>query len=147
MGHSVTHWVYFYFWHYRVTLETFDLCDISSEWWRNMTWPIFWQFLNCGQFWMILDNAGQFWTILDNFWWFFTILTPETIETIFDNFDNWKDSPVDLWHLRHRLQFWQLKTWIHDNHFYLTIKSDTGQHSQFLRCFSLEKMTIDCRSY
>ena len=29
----------------------------------------------------------------------------------------------------------QLRTWIHDNLCYLTIKSDTGQHSQFLRCF------------
>ena len=37
-----------------------------------------------------------------------------------------------MWHLRHLLQFWQLKTWIHDNLFCLAIKSDTGQHSQFL---------------
>ena len=37
--------------------------------------------------------------------------------------------------LRHWLQFWQLRTWIHDNLCYLTIKSDPGQHSQFLRCF------------
>ena len=28
-----------------------------------------------------------------------------------------------------------MKTWIHDNLFYLTIKNDTGQHSQFSRCF------------
>ena len=48
----------------------------------------------------------------------------------------WKDSPGDLWHLRHWLQFWQLSTWIHDNLCYLTIKSETGQHSQFLRCFN-----------
>ena len=41
----------------------------------------------------------------------------------------------DLWHLRHWLQFWQLRTWIHDNLCYLTINCDTGQHSQFLRCF------------
>lgn len=43
----------------------------------------------------------------------------------------------DLRHLRHWLQFWQLKSWIHDNLCYLEIKSDTGQHSQFLRCFTL----------
>ena len=43
-------------------------------------------------------------------------------------------NPTDLWHLRHWLQFWQLRTWIHDNLCHLTIKSDTGQHSQFLRC-------------
>ena len=37
--------------------------------------------------------------------------------------------------LRHWLQFWQLRTWIQDNLCYLTINCDTGQHSQFLRCF------------
>ena len=50
---------------------------------------------------------------------------------------NDKDNPRDLWHLRHWLQFWELRTWIHGNLCYLTIKSDTGQHSQFLRCFHL----------
>ena len=45
-----------------------------------------------------------------------------------------KTQSQDLWHLRHWLQFLQLRTWIHDNLCYLTIKSDTGQHSQFLRC-------------
>ena len=48
---------------------------------------------------------------------------------------NDKDNPRYLWHLGHWLQFWQLITWIHDNLCYLTIKSDTEQHSQFLRCF------------
>ena len=46
-----------------------------------------------------------------------------------------KSDPSDLWHLRHWLHFWQLRTWFLDNLCYLTIKSDTGQHSQFLRCF------------
>ena len=32
---------------------------------------------------------------------------------------------------------------IHDNLFYLTIKSDTGQHSQFLRCFITRKSEIE----
>ena len=32
-------------------------------------------------------------------------------------------------------KFWQLRTWSRDNLCYLTFKSDTGQHSQFLRCF------------
>ena len=45
-----------------------------------------------------------------------------------------KSDPSDLWHLRHWLHSWQLKTWIHDNLCYLTIKSDTRQHSGFLRC-------------
>ena len=48
-----------------------------------------------------------------------------------------KSDPSDLWHLRHWLHFWQLRTWFLDNLCYLTIKSDTGQHSQFLRCFFL----------
>ena len=30
---------------------------------------------------------------------------------------------------------WQLRTWINENLCYLKIKSDTGQHSQFLWCF------------
>ena len=47
---------------------------------------------------------------------------------------NRKDNPGDVWHLRLWLQFWQLRTWIHDNICYLTINCDTGQHSQFLRC-------------
>ena len=38
----------------------------------------------------------------------------------------------DIWHW---LQYWQLRTWIYDNLCYLTINCDTGQHSQFLRCF------------
>ena len=41
----------------------------------------------------------------------------------------------NLWHLRHWLQHWQLRTWNHDNLCYLTINCDTGQHSQFLQCF------------
>ena len=48
-----------------------------------------------------------------------------------------QNNPGDLRHLRHWLQFWQLGNWIHDNLWYLTIKSDSGQHSQFLRCFIL----------
>ena len=33
---------------------------------------------------------------------------------------------------------WQLRTWIHDNHCYLSIICDTGQHSQSLRCSQCE---------
>ena len=50
-----------------------------------------------------------------------------------------QDNPGDLWHLRHWLQFWQLRTWIHDNFCYMTIKSDSGQHSQFLRCLAVQR--------
>ena len=45
-----------------------------------------------------------------------------------------QDNPADLWQLRRWLQFLQLRTRIHDNLCYLTIKSDSGQHLQFLRC-------------
>ena len=48
----------------------------------------------------------------DNFWWQFLIFS------IFF-------STCDLWHLRHWLQYWQLRTWIHDNLCYLTINCDT----------------------
>ena len=36
---------------------------------------------------------------------------------------------------RHWLQSWLLRIWIHENYYELTIKSGTGQHLQFLRCF------------
>ena len=41
---------------------------------------------------------------------------------------------VQCQYLRHWLQYWQLRTWIHDNLCYQTIRSGTGQHSEFLRC-------------
>ena len=75
-------------------------------------------------------------TIVDNFWQILTIDDNfHNLDNCFCHFDNWKYNPGDLWNLRHWLQFWQLRTWIHDNLCYLTINCDTGQHSQFLRCF------------
>ena len=51
----------FYFWHYRVTLETCDLWDIWSEWWGNMTCPTFLQFWTFGwkfwQFWQFSEET------------------------------------------------------------------------------------------
>ena len=82
------------------------------------------------------DKFWQFWQFVDNLFWQF--LTSLTIFNNVDHFDNWKDNPGDLWHLRHWLQFWQLRTWIHDNLCYLTLNCDTGQHSQFLRCLSFK---------
>ena len=58
-----------------------------------------------------------------------------------------QDNPAFLWHLRHWLQFLQLKNWIHYNICYLTIKSDTGQHSQFLRCLIQEFVEPMSRCY
>ena len=54
----------------------------------------------------------------------------DNVRSVRDKYD------VCLWHLRHWLQFWQLRTWIYDNLCYLTINCDTGQHSQFLLCFN-----------
>ena len=109
----------------------------------------------------IFDNFGhfqqswQFLTIFNNLkicWQFLTILAILTILTFFylqfwqfltidNNFDNsdncfchfdiWKDNPGDLWHLRHWLQFWQLRTWIHDNFvtWQLRVTLDSIRHS------------------
>ena len=109
--------------------------------WQFLTIPtIFDNFLL--QFWTIstifnnVDNFQQSWhflTIFTNFWQFWQL---RTIEDNFDNsfyhFDNLKDNPGDLWHLRHWLQ---LRIWIHNNFCYLTINFNTGQHSQYLQCF------------
>ena len=46
-----------------------------------------------------------------------------------------KDNPTDIWD--NGGKFWQLRTSIHDNFCYPTIKSDTGQQSQFLQCLNL----------
>ena len=41
---------------------------------------------------------------------------------------------------RHWLQLWLLRTWILDNHYYLTNNCDTGQYSQFLLCFNTNSL-------
>ena len=83
----------FYFWHYRVTLETCDLWDIWSEGWGNMTWPTFLQcFDNFDNFWTFFDNFLTFFTIfnnVDDFWQFWPF---STILTIFDNLNNFRQS-------------------------------------------------------
>ena len=57
--------------------------------------------------------------------------------TIFDDiekiFDNWKDSPGDLT-FETLITILTIENLNSDNHSYLTINCDTGQHSQFLRC-------------
>ena len=107
-----------------------------------MTWPTFWkkitffvvdnfqQFWQFWQFWQLLtifdslDNFGEFLhflrvlTIFDNFWQFWQFWQ---FFTNFDSFDNF----LEFWHF---WEFWQFLT-------ILTI-FDTGQHSQFLRCFA-----------
>ena len=50
------------------------------------------------------------------------------------NFDNWKDSLGDLT-FETLITILTIENLNSVNHFYLTINCDTGQHSQFLRCF------------
>ena len=117
-----------------MTLETCDLWDIWSDFLMTIFMTIFdnfddnfsWQFL------MTIFDANfllQFLMTIfeDNFWWQFS--------ANFQIFKKFSDFWKFLWHLRHWLHFWQLRTWIQANLCYLTINCDTGQHSQFLRCF------------
>ena len=99
----------------RAIPENCDLWDIWSEWWGDMTWPK-----------TQTKTKTKTMTMTNTFR---EHLQRGILETC--------DNPTDLWHLSHWLQFRQLRTWIDDNFCYLTINCDTGQHSQFLRCFSL----------
>ena len=136
---SLTHWLthsqYFYFW--RTKSDPRDLWPLRpgefsdfrrifrfSENFQNFGefsdfWRIFW-FLEDFQ---IFGRFSDFWKI---FWFLEDFL-------IFGRFSGFWTIPR---HLRHCLQFWQLRTWIHDNFCCLTINCDTEQHSQFLRCFN-----------
>ena len=146
------HFEYFgQFWQHLTILRVFD---IFRQFWQYL---IFFTNLtivdNFDNALTILDHCNNFWqfclTILDYFdidWQFWPLLTIWTMLVNFDHFldffgsfDNFeqndKDNPADFWHQRQWLQFWQLKTWIHDNLCHLRIKSDTDQYSHFLRCF------------
>ena len=74
-----------------------------------------------------------FWQFLMTIFWWQYLMTYRQFLTI-------GKTVLETWHLRHWLQLWQLWTCIHDNLCYLTIKSDTGQHSQFLRCFTRDAL-------
>ena len=50
-------------------------------------------------------------------------------------FDNWKDSTGDLT-FETLITILTIDNLNSDKHSYLTINRDTGQHSQFLRCFT-----------
>ena len=68
-----------------------------------------------------------------------TIFDDNFLMTIFDDietiFDNWKDSPGDLT-FETLITILTIENLNSVNHSYLTINCDTGQHSQFLRCFT-----------
>ena len=106
-----------FWWQFLMTI--FD----DNSWWQFLV-----TFFGDNFLWKFLMTFDIFWwqflmTIVDNFWRFVHFLTIFlsflTTETI-DKF--WK--------------FWQLRTWIHDNLWYLTLNCDTGQHLQFLRCLN-----------
>ena len=71
----------------------------------------------------------------DNFYDNFLMTIIDGIETIFDN---WKDSPGDLT-LETLITILTIENLNSDNHSYLAINCDTGQHSQFLRCLDCLK--------
>ena len=121
------------FWQFSTMLTIFDNFQ--------QYWFLFWQ---CLQFLTILtifdnfDKFGQFWPFLQ-FWQFLTI---QTIDNLFNNFDN---CFFPFWQLKRQswiivkfetliinLTIENLNSW---QYFSLTFNCDTGQHSQFLRCF------------
>ena len=98
----------------RAVPQTCDLCDILQERWGDMTWHK-------------------------------KTMTKTNTKTKTNTVREYPErDPRDLWDLRHWLQFWQLGTWFHDNLCYLTIKCDTGQHSQFLRCLLKDSCIVQC---
>ena len=142
----------------RATLETCDLRDIWSEWWGDMTWP-----KKDNDKARYKDKEKD--NVKDiqrapsksdprDLWHLQHLIRVMRRHDQTKKRDNYNDKyrdkdkyilrvpsesdPRELWDLRHWLQFWQLRTWIHDNLCYLRIKSDTGQHSKFLRCFLLQ---------
>ena len=144
------------FWEHllRAILKTFDLWDICSEWWGDMTWQKKIdkdKYKDNDKDKDILrtppkSNPRDLWPLKH----LFRVMrrhdmTKKNYKDKYKDKDKDKDKDKvkdilsnlrDLWHLRHWLQFWQLRTWIHDNLCHLTINCDTGQHSQFLRCFA-----------
>ena len=94
-----------------------------------------WPFRNFWQFWQIL-------TIFDNFWKFLKI---------FDNVFRFAESFQifgeflwpETWHLRHWLHFWQLRTTIWTITLWPLNREWWWQHSQFLRCFYIGKISRD----
>jgi len=114
----------------RAILETCDLWDIWSGWWGDMAWP---KKVNDKD--KDKDNGKD-----NTFREHLQRANPRYLWPLRQR------DPRDFWDLRHWLQFWQLRTWFHDNLCYLTIKSDTGQHSQFLRCFIVvtELLMLKC---
>ena len=96
----------FWFWHYRVALETCDLWDICSEWWGDLVWP---------------QNRPTYYLVGSTY---LPTYLPANLPTslrehpqgaILDTCDNWDIwSAVMIWHLGCSLmeQSWGLVTFV-----------------------------------
>ena len=87
--------------HFQQSWQFLTIFDNLNNFWQF--WP-FWNLFTIFTIWIFLQS-WQLTTIDDNF---------HNSDNCFCHFDNWKDNPGDLWHLRHWLQFWQLRTWMWD---------------------------------
>ena len=117
-----------FWWHFLMTFFDNNFWQFLLTILTNLT--IFDTFDHFWQFWFfsaIFDILWQFWTILINFGQFWRLR---------QSFDKWKDSPGDST-FETLITILTIENLNSDNHSYLTINCDTGQHSQFLRCFVL----------
>ena len=123
-------------------LKTCDHWDIWSEWWEDTIWQ---KRQRQRQRQRHFENTfkGRSLRLVT-----FEILDQSDEETWHDqqrqrHSENTTTNTyeIEVWNCCH---FRQLRTWVHDNHCYLGIKSDTGQHSQFLRCLcKIHRQTFD----
>ena len=88
----------------RAPLTIREFTTLQSDPTRDL-WPLrhLWQFLMT-----IFDNNFWWQFFYDNFLWQY-LMTLKQFLTI-------GKTVLAAWHSRHWLQFWQLRTWIHDNH-------------------------------
>ena len=123
IGDLVTHWMTHW--------PTFVFLTLKSD--PKDLWPLrhWWQFLMTifddnfrWQFLMTIFDDIFWWQLLmtifdDNFLWqfFMTTFYGNFYDNFYENF-SWQFFMTifdDLWYLRHWLQYWQLRTWFHDN--------------------------------
>ena len=164
LTHRLTDWVTFTFAIQRAILETCYHWDMWSDWWGDMTLSTLSSLSTLSTLSTLrtLSTLSTLRTLrtlrtlstlitlstLSHCWHFFlTIFDDNFFMTIFDDnflmkildyietiFDNWKDSPGDLT-CETLITILKIENLNSVNHSYLTINCDTGQHSQFLRCF------------
>ena len=125
------------FWQFLMTVFYDNFYDSFDDnfWWQFLM-TIFndnfwWQFW---QFWKFLTNFDNFDIFLTIFYNSLYLLKFFTTETIFDNFDNWEDSPWRLLTFETLIIILTNEMLNSDNQYYLTINCDSGPHLQFLQC-------------